>query len=282
MCAFLLQAAESAAPQAGIARLCCYSAESISQVPHAGARCMQYNSKDWTMSQPLKRHLIRWALSVLLLGAHSALWALDLSSLSKTDAVSGLKDALGQASGKAIAQLGIENGFLNNAEVKIPLPAPLQRIESGLRMFGMQGQADALVNAMNHAAEQAVPEASALFADAIRKMSVDDAKGILTGSDTAATDYFQKTTRTQLAARFLPIVTKATQNVDLAEKYNQVAGKAAQMGLLDEQQSRIENYVTQKALDGLFLMMSEQEKAIRKDPVGTATGIARKVFGLLQ
>ena len=234
------------------------------------------------MPQSLKRLCVQWLVGCLMLGGHAALWALDLNSLSKADAVSGLKDALGQASNKAIAQLGSENGFLNNAAVKIPLPAPLQRIESGLRMVGMQGQADALVTAMNHAAEQAVPEATALFADAIRKMSVADAKGILTGSDTAATDYFQKTTRTQLAARFLPIVTQATQHVDLAEKYNQLAGKAAQMGLIDDQQSRIENYVAQKALDGLFLIMSEQEKAIRKDPMGAATGVARKVFGLLQ
>jgi hypothetical protein len=234
------------------------------------------------MPQSLKRLCVQWLVGCLMLGGHAALWALDLNSLSKADAVSGLKDALGQASNKAIAQLGSENGFLNNAAVKIPLPAPLQRIESGLRMVGMQGQADALVTAMNHAAEQAVPEATALFADAIRKMSVADAKGILAGSDTAATDYFQKTTRAQLGARFLPIVTQATQHVDLAEKYNQLAGKAAQMGLIDDQQSRIENYVAQKALDGLFLIMSEQEKAIRKDPMGAATGVARKVFGLLQ
>ena len=229
------------------------------------------------------RRRARNVLCVLLLSVPvAASWALDLASLTKADAVSGLKDALGQASAKAVAQLGSNNGFLNNAEVRIPLPAPLQRIESGLRMLGLQGQADELVNAMNHAAEQAVPEATALFADAIRKMSVQDAKGILTGSDTAATDYFQKTTRSQLASRFLPIVTKATQNVGLAEKYNQVAGKAAQLGLLDDQQARIENYVTQKALDGLFQVMSEQEKAIRQDPVGSATGMARKVFGLLQ
>ena len=211
----------------------------------------------------------------------SAAYALDWSSLSQPDAVRGLKDGLGQATSKAIAQLGSPNGFLNNEKVRIPLPEPLQKLESGLRMVGLQGQADELVNAMNHAAEQAVPEATALFADAVKKMSVEDAKGILSGGDTSATDYFQKTTRAQLATRFLPIVTNATRNVGLAEKYNQVAGKAAQYGLLDEQQSHIENYVTQKALDGLFLMIGEQEKAIRKDPVGAATGIARKVFGLL-
>ena len=229
-------------------------------------------------SSQFKRFMAVLGASLLLA---TPVFALDLASLSKADAVSGLKDGLGQATSKAIAQLGAPNGFLNNEKVHIPLPEPLQKLESGMRMLGLQGQADELVNAMNHAAEQAVPEATALFADAVKKMSVQDAKGILSGGDTSATDYFQKTTRAQLATRFLPIVTQATRNVGLAEKYNQVAGRAAQLGLVDDQQAHIENYVTQKALDGLFLMIGEQEKAIRKDPVGAATGIARKVFGLL-
>ena len=217
--------------------------------------------------------------SLVLLCAPS--WAVDLSSLSNADAASGIKDALSQAGSKAIGELGVANGFLNNEKVKIPLPDSLQRIQSGLRMLGMQGQADELVNAMNHAAEQAVPEARALLTDAVKKMSVQDAKDVLTGGDTAATDYFQKATRSQLAVKFLPIVTKATSHVGLAEKYNAMVGKASQLGLVDGKDSKIEDYVTQKSLDGLFLMMGNEEKAIRKDPVGAATGVARKVFGLL-
>jgi hypothetical protein len=208
-------------------------------------------------------------------------FALGLADLSNKDAVSGLKDALAQGSAAAIGKLGVENGFLGNEKVKIPLPDALKRVESGLRLLGMQRQADELVTAMNRAAEQAVPEAKALLTGAIRNMSVQDAKGILTGGDTAATDYFRRTTSDQLTEKFLPIVTKATSKVGLAEKYNNLAGRGAQLGLVDAKQAKIENYVTQKTLDGLFFMIAEQEKAIRKDPVGAATGMAQKVFGLL-
>ena len=207
--------------------------------------------------------------------------ALDLRSLSNADAVSGLKDALTQGSAAAVSKLGVENGFLGNDKVKIPLPDALKRIEGGLRLLGMQKQADELVTAMNRAAERAVPEAKALLVSAVKTMSVQDAKGILTGGDTAATEYFRKTTSGPLTKKFLPIVTKVTAKVGLAEKYNNLAGKGAQLGLVDAKQAKIENYVTQKTLDGLFLMIAEQEKAIRKDPVGSATGMAKKVFGLL-
>ena len=208
-------------------------------------------------------------------------FAVGLEELSNRDAVSGLKDALTQGSAAAIGKLGVENGFLGNEKVKIPLPDALKRIEGGLRLLGMQRQADELVTAMNRAAEQAVPEAKALLVGAIKNMSVQDAKGILTGGETAATEYFRRTTSGQLTQKFLPIVTKATSKVGLAEKYNNLAGQGAQFGLVDAKQAKIENYVTQKALDGLFLMIAEQEKAIRKDPLGAATGMAQKVFGLL-
>ena len=207
--------------------------------------------------------------------------ALDLGSLSNADAVGGLKDALTQGASVAVSKLGVENGFLSNDKVKIPLPDAIKKVESGMRLIGMQKQADELVTAMNRAAEQAVPEAKALLVASIKSMSVQDAKGILTGSNTAATEYFRKTTSGQLAAKFLPIVKKATAKVGLAEKYNNIAGKGVALGLVDAKQAKIEDYVTQKALDGLFLMVAEQEQAIRKDPVGTATGMAKKVFSLL-
>ena len=207
--------------------------------------------------------------------------ALDLGSLSNKDAVGGLKDALSQGAAAAVSKLGVEDGFLGNGKVKIPLPDALKRVESGMRLLGMQKQADELVTAMNRAAEQAVPEAKSLLSGAIKNMSVQDAKGILTGGETAATEYFRKTMSGQLAEKFLPIVKKATAKVGLAEKYNAIAGKGAKLGLVDAKQAKIEDYVTQKTLDGLFLMVAEQEQAIRKDPVGSATGMAKKVFSLL-
>ncbi|MEI7763502.1 MAG: DUF4197 domain-containing protein [Comamonadaceae bacterium] len=206
--------------------------------------------------------------------------ALDLGSLSNADAGSGLKDALTQGTASAVSRLGAENGFLGNDKVRIPLPDALKRVEGAMRMLGLQKQAEELVTAMNRAAEQAVPLAKPLLLNAVKNMSWQDAKGILAGSDTAATEYFRRTTSDQLTEKFLPIVSKATANVGLAEKYNEIAGKGAKLGLLDAKQARIENYVTQKALDGLFLMLAEQEKAIRADPIGAATAMARRVFGL--
>jgi hypothetical protein len=205
----------------------------------------------------------------------------SLASLSNQDAVAGLKDALIQGSGKAVGQLGATDGFLGDAKVKIPLPDSIKRVESGLRMVGMGRQADELVVSMNRAAEMAVKEATPILVDSVKKMSVQDAKGILTGGDNAATEYFRRTTSDQLTQRFLPIVKKMTAKVQLAEQYNNLAGQAASFGLVKQEDANIDNYVTRKALDGLFLVIAEQERAIRKDPVGAATGMARKVFGLL-
>lgn len=207
--------------------------------------------------------------------------AIGIEELSNKDAVSGLKDALTQGVSSAVGKLGVQDGFLGNDAVRIPLPDALRRVERGLRLMGMKDQADELVTAMNRAAEQAVTEARPLLVAAIRDMSVQDAKGVLTGGDTAATEYFRRTTSEQLAEKFLPIVTRATSRVGLAEKYNRIAGKAASLGVMDAKQAKIEDYVTQKTLDGLFHMIAEQEKAIRANPVGAATGMAQKVFRML-
>jgi len=206
----------------------------------------------------------------------------DLLGISNTDAATGLKQALTDGSAAAVAQLGVENGFFANPKVKIPLPPALQRIESALRFAGMKKQADELVLTMNRAAEAAVPEAKALLVDSVRSMSIKDAKGILTGGDTAATDYFRRTTQTQLTQRFLPIVRKATDRVGLAEQYNSLAGQGVQLGLIKKDQSTIEGYVTQKALDGLYLMIAEQEKAFRQNPMGAASDIVKRVFGAVR
>jgi hypothetical protein len=182
------------------------------------------------------------ALSAIVILAAAPAAALDLSALSNQEASAGMKDALAQGAGKAVSLLGAPGGFLDNQKVKIPLPENLRRVESGLRLLGMRQQADELVVAMNRAAEAAVPEAKALLIEAVRNMSVQDAKKILTGGETSATDYFRRATSKQLTERFLPIVTVWTQKVGLATQYS----------------------------------------AIRRDPVGAATGAARKVFELLR
>jgi hypothetical protein len=208
--------------------------------------------------------------------------AAGLERISNTEAGSGLKQALADGSAAAVAQLGSENGFLNNPKVKIPLPPALQKIETALRYTGMKRQADELVVAMNRAAEAAVPEAKALLIDSVKKMTVKDAKGILTGGETSATEYFRRTTQTQLAARFRPIVKKATDQVGLAEQYNNLAGQAVQLGLMRGEQATIDGYVTEKALDGLYLMIAEQEKAFRANPLGATSDIVKRVFGAMR
>jgi hypothetical protein len=206
----------------------------------------------------------------------------QLEGITNRDATAALRAALEKGSQQAVATLGRPDGFLGDARVKIPLPEKLARAESLMRRVGMGKYADELVVAMNRAAEEAVPEARAIFVDSVRKMSVQDAKGILTGGETAGTDYFRRTTRDPLHGRFLPIVKKATERVGVAHKYNEYAGKGAQLGLIKKDEADLDEYVTQKALDGLFLVVAEEEKKIRKDPVGAGTSIIKKVFGALQ
>lgn len=205
-----------------------------------------------------------------------------LQSLTNADAAQGLKQALTEGSAAAVAKLGVENGYLGNPKVKIPLPPSLKRVEGAMRVMGMRRQADELVVAMNRAAEAAAPEAKALLVEAVKKMTVQDAKKILTGGDTSGTEYFRRTTEKQLTARYLPIVKKATDRVGLAQQYNSIAAQGAALGLVKEDQATIERYVTAKALDGLYLMIGEQEKAFRQNPLGASSDIVKKVFGALR
>ena len=224
--------------------------------------------------------VILGVLAGLVIPGHAP--AQNLAGITNQDAVQALKDALVQGSSKAVSQLSAPNGFLGNPQVKIPLPDTIKRVESGLRMLGMGRQADELVASMNHAAEMAVKEATPLLVSSVKSMSVSDAKGILTGPDDAATLYFKRTTSDALAQRFLPIVKQATERVQLAQQYNALAGQAAQYGLISKDDANIDNYVTRKALDGLFIVIAEQERSIRRDPMGAATSIAKKVFSSLR
>jgi hypothetical protein len=180
-----------------------------------------------------------------------------------------------------VARLGVDNGFFGNDRVKIPLPPSLRRLEAVIRSIGMSPHADELVLRMNRAAEAAVPEAKTLLVDAVKKMSVQDAKGILTGGEDAATQYFKRTSSEPLAKRFQPIVKKAMQKVKLAEKYDEIAASGAKLGLVKEEDAQLEDYVTRKALDGLFIVVAEEEKKVRQDPARAASAILRKVFGAI-
>jgi hypothetical protein len=205
-----------------------------------------------------------------------------LESISNTDAAGGLRQALTDGAAAAVAKLGVENGFFTNPQVKIPMPPALQKVEGAMRSFGMKKQADDLVLSMNRAAEAAVPEAKELLVDAAKRMTLQDAKGILSGGQTSVTDYFRRTTSTQLTQRFLPIVKNATDRVGLAQQYNSLAGQAATFGLVKKDQTTIEGYVTQKSLDGLYFMIGEQEKAFRANPLGATSDIVKRVFGAMK
>lgn len=213
--------------------------------------------------------------------AHLQARALALSDLTNVEASKGLKAVLERGALAAVGLLGKPDGFMGNDKVRIPLPGYLEDAAKLMRNFGQGGRIDELLMAMNRAAESAVPMAKDLLVGAVKSMNVTDAKGILAGGETAVTTFFAEKTRAPLAVKFLPVVTTATEKVGLAEKYNQVAGKAAGLGLVKKEDANIQQYVTGKALDGLYLMIGEEERKIRQDPVGTGSALLKKVFGAL-
>lgn len=219
------------------------------------------------------------ALGLLLLAAHQRALAVSLSQLSNADAASGVKAALARGAEVAVDLLGRTDGFLGNPQVRIGLPGQLEDAAKLMRRFGQGQRIDELVTTINRAAETAVPMGKDLLVGAVQSMSVQDAKNILTGGDTAVTQFFAGKTRAPLGERFLPVVTQATDKVGLAQQYNAFAGKAAGFGLLKPEDANLQQYVTGKTLDGLYFMIGEEERKIRKDPVGTGSALLQKVFG---
>lgn len=228
-------------------------------------------------------------------GSTNATASAGLSALSNDQVVGGLKDALGNGLQSAIGRLGHDGGFLTNMDVKIPLPQKLQTAEKGLRAVGQGKLADDFVATMNHAAEQAVPEAASVFSDAVKQMSFDDAKAILSGPDDAATQYFRHATETNLYTRFLPIVQQATSKCGVTSAYknmmakveSQNSGFGSSLGgfankYMGSDAVDVDAYVTSKALDGLFLMVAGEEKRIRQNPVARTTDLMKTVFGAVQ
>jgi hypothetical protein len=222
------------------------------------------------------------ALGLCIAAAYQQAYALSIGDLTNEDATKGLKTALERGALSAVGLLGKTDGFLGNELVRIALPGFLKDAGKLMKTLGQGKKVDELVTAMNRGAEQAVPFAKDLLVSAVKGMNVTDAKNILKGGDTSVTTFFAEKTRQPLGGKFLPIVTKATEKVQLADKYNAVAGKASGMGLVKKEDANIQQYVTGKALDGLYLMIGEEEKKIRKDPVGTGSDILKKVFGVFK
>lgn len=226
------------------------------------------------------QRVVRILVLPLCLLAASA-FAISLADLSKQDASSGLKAALDKGSLAAVAQLGVENGFLGNDKVKIQLPALLEKARPLLKMTGKGQQLDDLVVAMNRAAEAAVPMAKPLLLNAVKSMTISDAKDILTGGETSVTDFFRAKTSAQLSVQFLPVVKKVTDRSGLAAQYNSAMGQVSKLGIAQQQPASVEGYVTERALDGLFVIIADEEKSIRRDPIGSGSKIIGKVFGAL-
>jgi hypothetical protein len=214
----------------------------------------------------------------------TGLWTLDAhaAGITESDAALGVRAALERGAVAAVGLLGRNGGFLDNPKVRIELPGYLNEAAKVLKYTGQQRRVDELVTAMNRAAEAAVPQAKALLVNAVKSMSVEDGRQILTGGDNAATQFFATKTRAPLSVKFLPIVTQATEKVSLADKYNKVAGQVASLGLVGKDEANIQSYITGKALDGLYLVIGEEERKIRQDPIGTGSAILKKVFGSLR
>jgi hypothetical protein len=180
-----------------------------------------------------------------------------------------------------VGLLGRTDGFLGNAKVRIPLPKALQDVSKLLSALGMRKQLEELEVSMNRAAEAAVPMAKNLLVDAVKNITVADAKKILSGNDTSVTEFFADKTRQPLNGTFMPVVHQATSKVGVVEKYERISRKAQGLGLYKPEDPTVDHYVTRKALDGLFFMIGEEEKKIRRDPIGTGSALLSKVFGAL-
>ncbi len=206
------------------------------------------------------------------------------TGISDSDISRGLTEALFKGVRIAVNDLGRRDGFLSNSRVRIPLPGNLERTEKTLRAVGQGRRVDDFVEAMNRAAEKAVPVAADIFVDSLRQMSFTDAKNILfSGQDDAATQYFRRTSENRLRHEFRPIVERFTEQVGVTQKYKSMMGRYGFVGrFLGQDATDLDGYVTEKALDGLFLVVADEERKIRRDPVGRTTAILRQVFGILR
>ena len=204
---------------------------------------------------------------------------LAAQGLSAGDALGGIRTALAAGAKTAVLQLGQAGGFSGNPKVRIGLPGVLDDAAPILKTMGQGKRLDELVAAMNQAAEQAVPLAADLLGQTIQSLTVDDAQRILRGGDTGVTDFFAGKTRQPLTVQFLPLVKRTTDQVQLADKYQAVAGRAAKLGLLKQQDADLPGYVTGRALDGLYAVIGEEERKMRQNPAAAGSALIKKLFG---
>ncbi len=234
-----------------------------------------------------RRSLVQFTFAsaaLIVAGASRNAYALSISDLSQQDAGSGVRAALESGASIAVSLLGKEDGFWGNDKVRIPLPDWMQKAEKAIKLLGRGKDVDDLKIGVNRAAEQAVPQAKELLTGAVKSMSLQDAKSILTGGDNSVTSFFKDKTQSPLTDKFLPIVGGVTEKIGLAKQYNSIASQIGSSGFvkIKPEQATVERHVTTKALDGLYFMIGEQESKIRSNPAEAGSEILKRVFGSLK
>jgi hypothetical protein len=200
-------------------------------------------------------------------------------TLTDNKIIRGLKEALEIGTGNAVKEVSKLNGYYKNPNIKIPLPKAVRKVEAVMRAMGYGPEVDAFSQSMNRAAERAAPQAKALFWNAIKEITFDDARTILKGRDNEATLYFEGKTRNRLHEFFMPVVHTAMQEIGVTRTYQEVHTSLSTIPFADTLNLDLDEYVTDKALDGLFYMVAEEERKIRKDPAARVTRLLRDVFG---
>ena len=226
-----------------------------------------------------RRQFVRFVPVGLVCGHGLQALQVAAQGVSAADALGGMRAALSSGARTAVLQLGQAGGFSGNPKVRIGLPGVLADAAPVLKTMGQGKRLDELVAAMNQAAKQAVPLAADLLGQAIQNLTAEDAVRIVKGGDTAVTDFFAARTRQPLTAQFLPVVRRTTDQVQLADKYQAVAGRAAKLGLLKQEDADLPGYVTGRALDGLFAVIGEEERKLRQNPAAAGSALLKKVFG---
>ena len=226
-----------------------------------------------------RKYLLILFIVTVMLFAQQAQVSAQFGGLSDSKIVAGLKEALQIGTGNAINLTGRVDGFFKNAAIKILLPKQLDTLAKGLRIAGQGPMVDEFTLSMNRAAEKAAPEARKIFVDAVKQMSFEDARKILFGNDTAATEYFKAKTSTRIVTAFRPIIEKSMNEVGATRQYKELIGRFQTLPFARSQSLDIDQYVVNKSLDGLFYMVGEEEKKIRKDPLARVTSILKDVFG---
>lgn len=224
------------------------------------------------------KNFVKRLLGLMCLACALNANAANVNGLSQWQAVVALRITLDKATEAAVQQLGQENGFMNNAQVHLPLPAGLDDNKHLLKMIGMGKELDNVELSMNRAAEQSLPLAKLILKKSIRALNTRDAKQLLAGGDNALSSYFKNKAEKELYTQLLPLVRKKTDEVGLTAQYNLIAEKGSRLGLQPARQANLEGYVTEKTLKGLFLVIAQQERAIRTNPAGTGSVLLKRVY----